>query len=291
MRSMPSASTMQRCGEPTHSRQTNSVVARSSSGKWRRPNACIPSMKPSSEPVERSSTRTPSGGRSASSCASATSAPTALRLSFAPGTTWLAPMFAIAAVAPAGEEEAGAAQRAPAEQPPQRQQQRAEEDAEDDRDALVRPLVQSRREPHADPRQRRVEHEPAVGGVVVRHEHDGARGVRVAQLGHDVPRRAMRERAAAEPEPAAAHVVVDRRRGGAAHDRRGHAGRAAPRARRRRSGARAATSSRRARAPPPRARRGSRPRGARPRATRRRAARPATRSRARTRPARGSPAL
>ena len=76
------------------------MVARSSAGKWRRPNACMPSMNPSSEPVESRITRTPSGEPSESSFASATSTATELRLSFAPGTTRLAPMFAIAAVAP-----------------------------------------------------------------------------------------------------------------------------------------------------------------------------------------------
>ena len=71
-------------------------------------------MKPSSEPVERRSTRTPSGGRSLSSRARATSAPTALRLSFAPGTTRLAPMFAIAAVAaPAKKSPAWRRRRGP----------------------------------------------------------------------------------------------------------------------------------------------------------------------------------
>ena len=122
-------------------------------------------------------------------------------------------------------------------------------------------------------------------GVVVGDEDDRARRVRVACLRDHVPGRAMRQRAAAEPELAAAHVVVDGRRGGAAD------GRGRPPA----SGA--ATAEPAFRRPsgrkPPVARssstrpRGSRPRGTRPRATRRRAARPLTRTAARTRRARG----
>ena len=61
----------------------------------------MPSLKDSSEPVETSTTRTPSSGRSRSAAASAITAPTALRLSLAPGTVARRPMSAIAAVAPA----------------------------------------------------------------------------------------------------------------------------------------------------------------------------------------------
>ena len=57
-------------------------------------------MKDSSEPVESSSTRTPSGGRSRRACASVTNTATELRLSFAPGTTRERPMSAMAALAP-----------------------------------------------------------------------------------------------------------------------------------------------------------------------------------------------
>ena len=58
-------------------------------------------MNDSSEPVESRITRTSWGGSSASSWARATSTATALRLSFAPGTTLLAPMFAITPSLPA----------------------------------------------------------------------------------------------------------------------------------------------------------------------------------------------
>ena len=110
--------------------------------------------------------------------ASATSAPTELRLSFAPGTTRLAPMLAMRGCGAEREDHPGPLQPAPAEEPPEREQERPQEDPEDDRDALVRPLVELRREPHADARQGRVEDEPAVRRVVVGDEHDRAGGVR-----------------------------------------------------------------------------------------------------------------
>jgi len=74
---------------------------------------------------------------------------------------------------------------------------------------------------HRDARERRVEDEARVRGVVVRQEDDGALRVRVAGLGHDVVGRPVRQRAAAEPEPTAGDVVVDGGRGQPAHQRGG----------------------------------------------------------------------
>jgi hypothetical protein len=122
------------------------------------------------------------------------------------------------------EEEPGTPERPNAEQPPERQQERAEEHAEDDRDALARLRVLLREQLHALPRQLGVEHESGVRGVVVRHEDDGAVGVRIACLGHHVPGGPVRQHAPPEPELPAAHVVVDRGSGRRPHRR----GRAAP---------------------------------------------------------------
>ena len=187
---------------------------------------------------------------------------------------------------PAGPRAGGGPSR-----PQSASEQRPEEGAVDDRDALVGVRVELREQPHPGARQRRVEHEPAVGGVVVGDEDDRPRGVGIAGLGHHVPGRAVRQRGAPEPEPAAAHVVVDRRRGERAHERGRQAAEPGGQRRRPRSAARAATSSRRVRAPPPLARRGSprprtRPPATRPPAARRPTPRAARRRRARGRPAR-----
>ena len=62
----------------------------------------MPSMNDSSEPVETSSTRIPSTGRSANARANPRSVTAPDRLSLAPGTTCRAPMSAkLAALAPA----------------------------------------------------------------------------------------------------------------------------------------------------------------------------------------------
>ena len=63
--------------------------------------ACIPSMKDSSEPVDTSSTRTLVGRLSASRRATSSSDTTPVALSFAPGTTFVEPICAITAAAPA----------------------------------------------------------------------------------------------------------------------------------------------------------------------------------------------
>ena len=68
--------------------------------KWRRAKASIPSQVASSD-VETSITRTLSVGRATSASASAIRVSTPVPLWFAPGTTWLMPMFAIAAPKPA----------------------------------------------------------------------------------------------------------------------------------------------------------------------------------------------
>ena len=179
-------------------------------------------MKDSSDPVESRITRTPSSGRSRRSWASATSTATELRLSLAPGTTRREPMSAIAAVAPSAKKSP--ARRSPARRSsaPSAISSRPEEDAVHDRDALAGALVLLRREPHADPGQLGVEHEPAVRGVVVGDEHDRALRLAVAGLGDHVPGGAVGQRAAPEPEPAAAHVVPHGRRGRAAHQHRQH---------------------------------------------------------------------
>ena len=57
----------------------------------------MPSMNDSSEPGKRRITRRPSTGSSASEWASESSAATPVALSFAPGTTGLRPMSAMAA--------------------------------------------------------------------------------------------------------------------------------------------------------------------------------------------------
>ena len=72
----------------------------SSSSPWRARNPDIPSLNDSSEPVETSSTRAPVSGSSRSRCASAITAPTAVRLSLAPGTTAREAMSAITAIEP-----------------------------------------------------------------------------------------------------------------------------------------------------------------------------------------------
>ena len=106
------------------------------------------------------------------------------------------------------------------ERPPERREHRAEEHAEHDREALVRLLVQPRREAHTEPRQRRVEDESAVGGVVVGDEHERALGIAVPGLGHHIPGGAVGQRRTAEPQPPAARVVPHRRGGERAHQRR-----------------------------------------------------------------------
>src|SRR4026208_1740131 len=102
--------------------------------------------------------------------------------------TLLAPMFAIAAVAPpAKKRPSPRAFRAPRRPHSARNSgprkapymigmvwvgrcRRPGEGAVHDRDALVGALVQPRGELHADARQRRVEDEAAVSGVVMRDE-------------------------------------------------------------------------------------------------------------------------
>ncbi len=100
MTSIPSASTSVRFGEPTVSRHTTCVCAGSRRPKWRAANARMPSMKPSSAPVDTSSTRRPSIGSRASWSATPTSAATPVALSLAPGTTSREPMSAKAAAEP-----------------------------------------------------------------------------------------------------------------------------------------------------------------------------------------------
>ena len=82
-------------GEPTVSRQIDVRASVGSEAKWRRANACMPSMKDSSEPVETSSTRTPVDGLArARRRARPSSVATPVRLSLAPGTTPRAPISA-----------------------------------------------------------------------------------------------------------------------------------------------------------------------------------------------------
>ena len=133
------------------SRRTRGRRTPSSRGRARRSggarSACMPSMKPSSEPVESRITRTPVRRALARARGPAPRAPpTALRLSFAPGHHAAGADVRHRGRRAHREEHPAAPQPAPAEQPPEREQQRPEEDAEDDRDALVRPLVQLRRE-------------------------------------------------------------------------------------------------------------------------------------------------
>ena len=77
------------------------VLVGSSDGPWRRTQPRMPSMNDSSEPVETSSTRTPSTGCSRRSRASSSRTATAVRLSLAPGTTVRVPMSANASAPPA----------------------------------------------------------------------------------------------------------------------------------------------------------------------------------------------
>ena len=209
---MPSPSTTTSSGPPRHSRQTISVRAGSSSEKWRSPKPCMPSLNDSSDPVETSSTRTPSSGRSRSASASPTSTPTELKLSLAPGTAARAPMSAIAAVAARGEREAGAEQTADSQDRPGADHHRSDPDRVQEREAAARARVQPRRDLQRDPRQDRVEDQPRVGGVVMRDQHERARSVRISDLRHHVPRRPMGEHRPAEPAPAVAEVVPQRRR-------------------------------------------------------------------------------
>lgn len=76
------------------------VLSRGSCGKWRSPNAFIPSLKDSSAPAESKITRTPAGGSSRKRWARASSETTAVPLSLAPGTTSRTPMSVIAATEP-----------------------------------------------------------------------------------------------------------------------------------------------------------------------------------------------
>ena len=185
-------------------------------------------MNDSSEPVDRRITRTPRTGCSRSACARATSTPTELRLSLAPGTTSRLPMSAIAAAAPAEKSRPRRRRPAPPRAAAQRGEHRAEEHAEHDREALVRRLVQ--------PRVKRIpsrgsagwKTRPAVRGVVVGDEHERPLRIAVARLGHHVPGRAVGQHRAAEPQPPAARVVPHGRGGERAHQRRE---RAAPRER------------------------------------------------------------
>jgi hypothetical protein len=55
-----------------------------------------------------------------------------------------------------------------------------------------------------------VEDEARVRGIVVGDDDDRPLGRRISGLGDDVPRRAMRQDRATEPQPATADVVPDR---------------------------------------------------------------------------------
>ena len=183
-------------------------------------------MNDSSDPVETSSTRTPSSGRSWSERAIASSVATALRLSLAPGTTPRAPMSAMAATVPAAEDRPGARERPATEGGAQRHQHRPQEGRVHDRGAAGGARVGAREPLGGQPGKRGVEDQAGVGGVVVGDEHHGGLGVAIAGLGDHVPGRALGQEPPAEPQRAPAHVVPHREGGGGAHRRRE---RAAPR--------------------------------------------------------------
>ena len=92
---------------------------------------------------------------------------------------------------------------------------------------LVRLLMQLRREAHRRAAARRVEHESAVGGVVVGDEHDVAR-IQVPGSATTFHVAAVWQRARGETTPAAARRRPDPRGGNRARERGEERGRAAP---------------------------------------------------------------
>ncbi len=129
----------------------------------------------------------------------------------APGTTWLRPISAIAVAAQAPSSEPARKRPLRPSSEPSATSTGPSHVAVHDRRALLRALVQSRKALSEQSRQRRMEDEAAVRGVVMSDHHNRLRAVRIARLGDDVERVAMGERRAAEPQSPAAHFVPDRR--------------------------------------------------------------------------------
>ena len=237
---MPSPSSASRCGEPTVSTQITSVRSRGRSAKWRRANACIPSMNDSSEPVESRITRTPGTGSSRGAAESRTATP--VRLSLAPGTTG-------AARCPPSRRRSPRTGTCRGARRPEGHEQRAGHRAPH-RPGRGLGVLGQLREPAQDrPRQLGMEHQARVGGVVVGdHDH---RVRPLAELRHHVGGLPAGEEPPPEPLLAAGDVV-DHRRGREQADDQARKT-PAQRAREpgeRREDARPATSSRRGPAPP-----------------------------------------
>ena len=150
--------------------------------------ARMPSMKDSSDPVETSRTRTRAVGRSASRRATSSSDTTPVALSFAPGTTFVEPICPITAAAPAETIAARDPGRPAAGERSERGQRGAAEDGEHQRRAGVAALDQRREPPPHEGRDRGVEDQPGLGGVVVGDEHDRPSRILGAHLRDDVER-------------------------------------------------------------------------------------------------------
>ena len=162
-------------------------------------------MNDSSEPVETSSTRTPSTGCSRSSRASSSSTATAVRLSLAPGTTVRVAMSPNASRLPAETTRPSLrsardrGERRPGGDEPQHL----------GRGRLLRVPARERVGDQAG--QLRPVDQAALRGVVVGDEHQRLLRTRIAGLPDDVVGRAVLEQAA-EDVRAAGDVVDDARR-------------------------------------------------------------------------------
>ena len=178
-------------------------------------------MKDSSEPVETSSTRTPSTGRSCSARASSSTTATPDRLSLAPGTTGRSAMSANAAVEPS---ERNVPSRRSGRRPLSAPSATRAGPATTSSITCGEVSCFSYQPGNASAGtvvSCRGEHEPAVRGVVVGDEHDRALRAAVARLRDDVVGRPPRQQAAEDVRPAR-DVVGDP--GGGRRARRGGQG-------------------------------------------------------------------
>ena len=136
------------------------MAAGSRAGRAERSQAAIPPMPDSSQPGRTMATSVPSSGSATSRSTSAITAATPVALSLAPGT-----------VSPVRDLERERASRAPA---PRGQARARGGDRQRQRPSPARASSENGGRPSRDAPagQARVPHQPGVGGIVVRHEHE-----------------------------------------------------------------------------------------------------------------------
>ena len=223
----PSPRRTSRWGEPIVSRQRKKVLSRGRLGKWRSPNAFIPSLKDSSEPAESRITRIPAAAPRRSRCGQRQQGDDRGAVVVGAGDDLRSADLGHRRRRAEAEQDPELGEQAPAGEGAERGQDRSADDRRHQRRAGVGLLDQP--EAVGDLRNRRVEDEAGVGGVVVGDEDD--RPLRLA--GRPARRRRCRWCAWAGPGAAGAGRAGSRRRSRRRRSRparrRAGAARAAPR--------------------------------------------------------------